>query len=139
MHNPEQDQPTQRFLRTPTGAGARPFGSRFEIDDATRVCVVSLCGNLDSAAVDDLHPQVQELVRAGYRRFVFDLAGLEYIGSLGLRLFMALANQLKGNGILAICELEPKVRSVIEATKVDTILKPHATREEAVAAAVAGA
>ena len=34
------------------------------------IVIVSLTGNLDPRAVEDLHPQIQELVRAGYRRFV---------------------------------------------------------------------
>ena len=57
------------------------FASRFEIDDETRVCVVSLTGDLGPAAVGDLHPQIQELVRAGFRCFVFDLSALEHLGS----------------------------------------------------------
>src|SRR4051794_2769737 len=80
--------------------------SRFEIDDDTRVCVVSLGGKLDPEGVDDLHPQVQELVRAGYKRFVFDLSALDYVGSLGLRLFVGLANQLKSDGSVALCDLK---------------------------------
>jgi anti-sigma B factor antagonist len=127
---------------SPTRTGpvdtAPRFTSRFEIDDATRVCVVSLTGNLDSAAVEELHPQVQELVRAGYRRFVFDMQGLEYVGSLGLRLLVGLSNQLKGDGGAAMCELRAGVQSVMEMTKVDQVLPAFATRAEAVEAVRGG-
>jgi anti-anti-sigma factor len=109
-----------------------PFASRFEIDDASRVCVISLTGTLDPTAVDDLHPQVQELVRAGYIRFVFDLSGLTHIGSLGLRLMVGLANQLKGEGSVAICDMTDGVRSVIEMTHVDKVLRTFRSRTEAV-------
>jgi anti-sigma B factor antagonist len=115
-----------------------PFGSRFEIDDDTRVCVVALTGSMDSVAVDDLHPQVQELVRAGYRRFVFDMLGLEYVGSMGLRLLVGLANQLKGDGGVALCELAAGVRSVIEMTKVNQVLRAFPSRADAVAAVAEG-
>ena len=110
------------------------FTSRFEIDDDTRVCVVTLAGNLDPEAVEDLHPQVQELVRAGYTRYVFELSGLEYIGSLGLRLVVALANQVKGTGSVALCDLTDGVRSVLELTKVDRVLPMFHSRAEAVGA-----
>jgi anti-sigma B factor antagonist len=110
------------------------FTSRFEIDDLTRVCVVTLNGQLDPVAVEDLHPQVQELVRAGYRRYVFDLSGLEYIGSLGLRLMVGLANQVKGDGSVALCDLTAGVRSVIELTKIDQVVPTFHSRAEAVGA-----
>ncbi len=110
------------------------FSSRFEIDDNSRVCVVSLAGNLDPGAVDDLHPQVQELVRAGFRRFVFDMSGLKHIGSLGLRMLVGLANQVKGDGSVALCDLTDGVRSVIELTKVDHVLPTFRSRTEAVGA-----
>lgn len=108
------------------------FGSRFEIDDDARVCVVSLTGKLDPVAVDDLHPQVQELVRAGYRKFVFDLAGLEHIGSLGLRLLVGLAHQVKDDGAVALCDLGAGVRSVVELTRINRVLPTFASRSEAV-------
>jgi hypothetical protein len=52
------------------------FTSRFEIVDESRIVIVSMTGDLDPRAVEDLHPQIQELVRAGYRRFVLDLSAL---------------------------------------------------------------
>jgi anti-anti-sigma factor len=131
MDSPEYDSPTRtikRILLVNTSPG---FTSRFEIDDETRVVVVSLTGNLDSVAVEELHPQVQELVRAGYRRYVFDMAELEYVGSLGLRLIVGLANQLKGDGAVAICHATAGVHSVIEMTKVDQVLRTFANREDA--------
>ena len=108
------------------------FSSRFEIDAEKRVCVVSLAGTLDPVAVDDLHPQVQELIRAGFRRFVFDLSKLEYMGSLGLRLLLGLANQLKGDGSMVLCSVTEGVRSIFEMTKVDHVLRICSSRTEAV-------
>ena len=131
MHPPEYDSPTRTIKRILHVNTSRGFTSRFEIDDDTRVVIVSLAGNLDSVAVEELHPQVQELVRAGYRRYVFDMMGLEYVGSLGLRLIVGLANQLKGDGAVALCHATGGVRSVIEMTKVDQVLRTYTTREDA--------
>lgn len=110
------------------------FSSRFEIDDAARVCVVSLSGKFDPEAVDDLHPQVQELVRAGYRKFVFDMSGVGHIGSMGLRLLVGLANQVKGDGSVVLCDLTDGVRSVVEVTRINQVLPTFASRAEAVGA-----
>jgi anti-sigma B factor antagonist len=108
------------------------FTSRFEIDEQTRIVVVSLNGHLDPAAVDDLHPQIQELVRAGFVRFAFDLSGLDHIGSLGLRLLVGLANQVKGDGAVAVCSVPDKLRSVFRITKTDQVLRVYPSRHAAV-------
>jgi len=117
---------------------AARFSSCFEIDDATRICVVSLAGNLDPEAVGELHPQVQELFRAGYRLFVFDMSSLDYVGSLGLRLLVGLSNQVKGEGSATLCQMKDGVRSVIEMTKLDLVLTTFPSRDAAVAAATSG-
>ena len=108
------------------------FTSRFEIDENTRICVVSLTGNLDPTAVEDLHPQVQELVQAGFRKFVFDLTKLNHIGSLGLRLLVGLANQVKADGAVFLCSVSAPMRSIIDITKVDQVLRVYPTRHAAV-------
>jgi anti-sigma B factor antagonist len=110
------------------------FASRFEIDDETRVCVVSLTGDLGPAAVGDLHPQIQELVRAGFRYFVFDLAALDHLGSLGLRLLVGLANQLKGDGAVALCAVPEAVRGVFALAKLGGVLPAYPSRADAVSA-----
>lgn len=108
------------------------FASRFEIDEVNRVCVVSLVGALDPEAVEDVHPQVQELVQAGFHRFVFDLSRLEHMGSMGLRLLIGLANQLKGGGSVALCSAANGVRTIFEMTKVTQVLPMYISRTEAV-------
>jgi anti-anti-sigma factor len=108
------------------------FASRFEIDDASRVVVVVLTGHFDPMAADELHPQIQELIGAGFRRFVFDLAGLDYVGSLGLRLFLAVHNQVKADGAVALCQLTGPVQSVLDVTKLHQVLRTYPTRADAV-------
>jgi anti-sigma B factor antagonist len=107
------------------------LAARFEIDQTGKVCVISLSGSLDSGAVDDLHPQVQEMVQSGYRNYVFDLSGLAYMGSLGIRLMVGLANQLKGDGSVVLCDLTDGVRSVVELTQLDRVLKTFPSRSQA--------
>ena len=113
------------------------FTSRFEIDDDSRIVVVSLTGDLDPRAVEELHPQIQELVRAGYRRFVFDLAALDHLGSIALRLLVALAkqvSQVRGEGAVALSGLHERIETLIEMTGVDRILTSYPTRDLAMAA-----
>ncbi|MCI0700441.1 MAG: STAS domain-containing protein [Planctomycetia bacterium] len=111
-----------------------PFASQFEFAPDNSVVVITLMGKMDTEAVEELHPQIQEVFRAGVRRFVFDLKHLEYASSLGLRLLVGLANQVKGEGAVAMCNPVGAVRSVLEMTKVNQVLPEHPTRAEAVAA-----
>ncbi len=110
------------------------FECRFEFTPDNAAVVIALFGKLDPEAVEDLYPQVQEVFRAGLRRFVFDLSGLTYAGSLGLRLFVGLQNQVKGQGRVAMCGPNDAVRSVFRITKLNDFLPEYPTREAALAA-----
>ena len=113
------------------------FDCPFEFTPDNRAVVISLVGKLDPEAVDELHPQVQEVYRAGVRRFVFDLTHLEYAGSLGLRLLVGLANQVRGEGAVAVCCPTEAVRAVLTMTKLTRLLPEHPSREGALAAVTA--
>jgi anti-anti-sigma factor len=111
-----------------------PFACRFAFTPDNRAVVVALEGRLDPEAVQELHPQVQEVYRAGVRRFVFDLAKLEHAGSLGLRLLLGLQNQVKGDGRVALCNPTPAVTELLGMMKLQEVLPVYASREEALAA-----
>lgn len=97
----------------------------------SRALVVSIGGKLDPVAVEELTPRVEDAYRAGARRFVFDLTGLEYAGSLALRLFVGLHNRVKGEGAVVLCNPSPPLRAVFELTRVNQVLRLYPTRAEA--------
>ena len=107
------------------------FTSQFEFTPDNRAVVIALAGKMDPEAVAELHPQVQEVYRAGLRRFVFDLSDLVYAGSLGLRLMVGLQNQVKGKGGVAVCAPSDAIRSILEMTKLTAVLPPYPTRAAA--------
>src|SRR5262245_63971576 len=108
------------------------FTSQFEFAPDNSVVVITLVGRLDTEAVEELHPQIQEVYRAGVRRFVFDLKYLEYASSLGLRLLVGLSNQVKGEGAVTMCNPIGPVRSVLEMTKINQVVREYPSRAEAV-------
>ena len=107
------------------------FECQFEFTPDNRAVIIALAGEMNPEAVAELHPQVQEVFRAGLRRFVFDLSGLEYAGSLGLRLMVGLSNQVKPDGRVAVCGSNSKVRSMLTMTKLDKVLPEYPSRGEA--------
>ena len=108
------------------------FTSQFDLDDRTRICVVTLSGNLDPAAAESLQPRIQELVASGVRRFVFDLGQLHYIGSMGLRLLVELYKTTKADGAVVLCAVNSKVQAILDLTKVRNILQHYPTRPDAI-------
>ena len=106
------------------------FDVEFSVDH--RVAVVSVRGKLDPVAVDELNPLLEETYRTGVRRFVFDLSGLEYAGSLALRLFVGLHNRVKGEGAVVLSNASRPVRDVMEMTRVNQILRQYPSRAEAI-------
>ena len=110
---------------------APDFECQFEFTPDNSAVVIALAGKMDPVAVEELYPQIQEVFRAGLRRFVFDLSGLEYAGSLGLRLLVGLQNQVKPEGKVAVCGPNDAVRSMLEMTKLTQVLPPYPTRDEA--------
>jgi anti-anti-sigma factor len=111
-----------------------PFTCQFEFTPDNSAVVISLAGKLDPEAVQELHPQVQEVYRAGVRRFVFDLSQLQYAGSLGLRLLVSLQQQVKGAGRVALCHPTAPVQSIMDMMKLKEMLPVYASREEALEA-----
>ena len=104
----------------------------FAPEPDNRVMVVSLSGKLDPQATEELSPRLDEAYAAGYRRFVFDLSQLDYVGSLGLRLFVGLHNRLRGEGSVALCCPTSPVLTILDMTKLNRVLRYYPTRPEAI-------
>lgn len=112
------------------------FSSRFEADPTGRVCIAVLTGTLDPLATEELGPQLQAQHAAGFRKFVFDLHDLVYVGSLGIRLLVGLSNQVKAEGgAVTMCNLTSGVKVIVELTKLDRVLRIYPNRADAIGAA----
>src|SRR5439155_3977183 len=110
------------------------FACQFEFTPDNSAVVIALAGRMDPEAVEELYPQIQEVYRAGLRRFVFDLSRLESAGSLGLRLLVGLQNQVKGEGRVAVCGPSDAVRFLLKMTRLTEVLPEYPSRTEALAA-----
>jgi len=110
------------------------FASHFEFNSDNTAVIITLVGRLDPEAVDEIYPQIQDVYRAGVRRFVFDLSKLEHAGSLGLRLMLGLRNQVKGEGQVALCTLSEPVRSLFRMMRLHEVLREYPSRAEALEA-----
>ena len=95
--------------------------------------VLQLKGRLDTntSTVFDRHCNERVGLDA---RVAIDLAGVDYVSSAGLRVFLMLAKKLqKGGGKLVLCGLAPSVREVFDIAGFSRILDLADDREAALA------
>ena len=79
--------------------------------------------------------QVRSLISNGARKVLFDLSEVESVDSAGLGMLVYTYGSLcsKG-GALRLCGVAPRILSLLELTKMNTLLAIDATREESLAA-----
>jgi anti-sigma B factor antagonist len=96
-------------------------------------------GRLDFGAAAAFQAQVEQaLAGAGTapKAVIIDCAGLDYVSSAGLRVFLLAAKGAQRAGIaFAICALKPAVREVFELSGFSRVMTMHADRATALAQA----
>lgn len=90
-----------------------------DLDLARRgMATVELTGSLDTATAPELERGVMTLLDGNLRHLVFDLAGLKFITSAGLRVFGIARKRMKeSGGQLAFVNMQPQIEEVFEIIK----------------------
>ncbi len=79
------------------------------------VTIFKPTGRLDSASSVALEHAVLERLQSGGKRLVFDLSGVDYISSAGLRVILLAGKRLQPlEGRMVLCGLREEVRGVFE-------------------------
>lgn len=90
------------------------------------VTVLSPAGRIDQTSADQLQTALEPHLarcREGEPALVIDMSRVDYISSVGLRVFMVAAKQVKGqNGRIAVAALTPLVQEVFEISRFNLIL-----------------
>ena len=89
------------------------------LDPARRgTATVELAGSLDTATAPELERGIAPLLDASVTDLVFDLAGLNFISSAGLRVFAASRKVLTARGGQAsFVNMRPQIQEVFEIIK----------------------
>ncbi|MDF2657812.1 MAG: anti-anti-sigma regulatory factor, SpoIIAA [Paenibacillus sp.] len=99
------------------------------------ITVFAISGRLDANTSGHLEASFLQSVEAGASRFVFNLGGLEYVSSAGLRSLLLAAKKVKAiQGRLALAHLSEQVREVFDMSGFSSIFKLCATEDEALQA-----
>ncbi len=100
--------------------------------------IVRPVGRLDSASSPELERAVLERLEAGCQRLVFDLTGLDYVSSAGLRVILLAGKKLRAaQGKLVLAGMREAVRDVFEMSGFLTLFAVAPSLDEALASAAA--
>ena len=113
-----------------------------EISEAktSEVLSVALKGRLDAASSGAVEKRLLELIHDGEKWIVLDLEELNYISSIGLRVFMVTAKRLKAaKGGVVVCALKPTIKQVFDISGFRKIFRIFPDREAALAELTAAA
>jgi anti-anti-sigma factor len=102
----------------------------FELDANTQR--VALRGRLDAAGVERIELRFTAAVGAASRHALVDLGQVEFVGSLGVRLFISVARVLQRRGLtMVIYAVQPAVLDVLETVSLSDLIPIEGSEAEA--------
>jgi anti-sigma B factor antagonist len=101
--------------------------------------VVTLVGSMTlGTALKVADSQIHGAIAEGVTRMVIDLTGVDYLDSAGLGMLVFVYGTLnEKKGVLRLCGVAPRVRTLLKVTQTDKVLTIDETREESLAALTA--
>jgi anti-anti-sigma factor len=97
--------------------------------------LLRLIGRLDTETSADFELAAYDAHQAGARQFVVDLSEVSYVSSAGLRVLLALAKKLDGQGALKLCGVKGIVKEVFEKSGFAKLFAIYADVQTAAGAA----
>src|SRR5271157_767938 len=96
------------------------------------VPVVTMTGRLDGFGAQQLDESLKEIIPDDTRSVIFNLAGVEYLSSAGIRVFLGLKKRLKQRGgTLALANVQEFPRNVLDMAGFLKVLDIYPSVKEA--------
>ena len=97
-----------------------------------RLVRITLTGRLDTLGVDRIETRLIAALVPGANNAVIDLSQVEFVASMGIRMLVATARNLRSrHALLAVYGAQDQVRQVFEAVALNQVIPIHATEAEA--------
>ena len=106
-----------------------------EITECKTADIVTLCvsGRLDTTTAKTFEDKILGQIESGDRRFIVDLAQLDYISSAGLRVFVLAAKRLNStNGKMVLCALKDPGQRGVRLAGFSSIFSVYGSHDEAI-------
>ncbi len=97
--------------------------------------IVSIDGRLDTTNYAELDKELDALLSSGEQNILIDCAGMDYISSSGLRVFLVYLKKTKANGgKIILCNMQSMIQEVFSISGFTSLFTIYESREEAIAA-----
>jgi anti-sigma B factor antagonist len=94
--------------------------------------VLTVSGRIDATTSEDLKRTLDSLIDGNYATILIDLAGVEYVSSIGLRILLAALKKVRPTqGDVKLAALQPFVSEVFEIAGFAKLFTIYPTQAEA--------
>jgi anti-anti-sigma factor len=105
-----------------------------QFESLGKLAVVIPSGRLDFGAAASFQSELDKALAGRPAGMIIDCAGLDYVSSAGLRVFLLVSREAKRAGVaLVICSLKPPVKEVFDVSGFSQIIAICTDRAAAVA------
>ena len=108
---------------------------KIEARNVDDVLVVDMSGTLDSTSSGEAGDRIVDIAKGEHRKVLLNLENVDYVSSAGLRVILRGAKLLQVNrGELKICNANTLVKSVLETSGFNSLIKVYNTEQDACSA-----
>jgi anti-anti-sigma factor len=105
-----------------------------EPTELEKAVVLKVSGRMDAENAHEFEQTCDRWIAQGAKHLIADLEGLQYVSSMGLRGFLAVAQKLQSaSGSLILCGLNGLPRQVFEMTRLIGLFPVFETTQQALA------
>lgn len=96
------------------------------------IYIIEISGRMDTINSKEIEAKLDSLLENNNAKIIIDLAAVDYISSVGLRVLLAaLKKQREQKGSMKLVSLQPFVKDIFKMTGFDKIFSIYSTQEEA--------
>jgi anti-sigma B factor antagonist len=96
--------------------------------------LLKVTGRMDAENAHEFEDACDQWISQGTRHLIAELDGLQYVSSMGLRSFLAVAQKLQSmSGSLSLCGLQGLPRQVFEMTRLIGVFPVYESAQQAIA------
>jgi anti-anti-sigma factor len=105
-----------------------------EPTELEKAVLLKITGRMDAENAHEFEEVCNRWITKGAKHLIADLDGLQYVSSMGLRGFLAVAQKLQStSGSLILCGLHGLPRQVFEMTRLIGLFPVFETTQQAIA------
>lgn len=94
--------------------------------------IISLEGRIDTNNYNDFEARMQEIIPTGTEKIILDCAGLHYMSSSGLRVFVMIQKKITlMKGVLKLCNLQEGIQEIFDISGLSMIFSIYPDRNAA--------